>query len=108
MAGYSEIAAIMAKNPESAVFKRFQGLHARINLFLQADLVCLEEELDDIVNKAMQPDTDGKLAIPAEEGLDVSWETTRCARTVPAKAHRDKIMEIQEKLETYCKCLCEP
>jgi hypothetical protein len=105
MAGYSEMATVMAENPESVVFRNFQALHARIILFLQADIVCAEEELDEIVEEAKREaavDND-KLEMPPEEGLNVCWDTTRDRRTRLAREHWDKIKEIEAKLENYCK-----
>jgi hypothetical protein len=102
MARYSELAALMAQKPEAAILRRFQALHARITLLLHADLCSLEKELDDIVQKALQPDCEAKMLL-ASENLDFEWKTIRDSHTPLAQEHRKKVAEIQQKLVMYCK-----
>ncbi|KAJ9494762.1 hypothetical protein LTR99_001826 [Exophiala xenobiotica] len=100
MVRYSEIASLMADCPESVVFRRFQALSARINIFLQADLCNLEQELDEIVIRASQPSSSDKSMCNAED-LDVEWEIIHKSQTSLAREYRDKIAEAQRTLGTY-------
>ncbi|KEF60223.1 uncharacterized protein A1O9_05073 [Exophiala aquamarina CBS 119918] len=100
MARYSEHAAFIAQKPEAAILRRFQELHARIILLLHADLCNLEKDLNDIVQKAIRPDSNTTGSLVPED-LDFEWKTIRDSPTPLAQEHRAKIAEIQEKLFTY-------
>lgn len=43
--GYPKVATFMGNHPELAIFRRFRGLNARNLLYLQAELVEIENEL---------------------------------------------------------------
>lgn len=46
--GYPRLATFMAHEPGAAIYRRFASLNARILLYRQAEIVCLEHELDDL------------------------------------------------------------
>jgi len=46
--GYPRLATFMGHEPGAAIYRRFASLNARILLYRQAELVCLEHELDDL------------------------------------------------------------
>lgn len=94
------MAALMADYPESTIFRRFQRLRAKLNLFLQAELCSLEKELDNIVQEAMHPAQDSNAQTPPEN-LDFEWKTIRSSQTPLAQDHRKKMEEIQQKLAMY-------
>ena len=45
MEGYAKIASIMGSHPEVAILRRFGALNAQNLLYLQAELVALEQDL---------------------------------------------------------------
>ena len=47
MEGYSKIAALMGAYPETLIFRRFGAMSAQNLLYLQAELVHLEQELQE-------------------------------------------------------------
>ena len=55
---YTGLADLMAENPEKAIFRRFTQLNIKNLLYLQAELACLEEDLNDAVEHDKNfPDT---------------------------------------------------
>jgi hypothetical protein len=46
---YTGLADLMAENPEKAIFRRFTQLNIKNLLYLQAELACLEEDLNEAV-----------------------------------------------------------
>lgn len=47
MEGYAKLASLMGANPEVAILRRFGAMNAQNLLYLQAELVALENELRD-------------------------------------------------------------
>lgn len=46
--GYPRLATFMGHEPGAAIYRRFASLNARILLYRQAEIVCLEYELDQL------------------------------------------------------------
>jgi len=46
--GYPRLATFMGHEPGAAIYRRFASLNARVLLYRQAELVCLEHELDEL------------------------------------------------------------
>jgi hypothetical protein len=90
--GYTELASIMGKNPELAIFRRFSALNAKNLLYLQAELVNLEARLQR--HAATTPDTEKaryesdwfSLSRSEKDGDDKQWQT---------------FLEIRAKLKEY-------
>jgi hypothetical protein len=49
--GYPRLSTFMAHEPGAAIARRFASLNLRILLYKQAELVCLEHELDELEQK---------------------------------------------------------
>jgi len=92
--GYPRLATFMGHEPGAAIYRRFASLNSRILLYRQAEIVCLEHELDDLeksssnskhlhysVKKLMH-------APPGSEGARL-W---------------DKVQQLDMALERYSKC----
>ena len=46
--GYPRLATFMGNEPGAAIYRRFASLNARVLLYRQAEIVCLEHELDEL------------------------------------------------------------
>ena len=46
--GYPRLATFMGNEPGAAIYRRFASLNARVLLYRQAEIVCLEHELDQL------------------------------------------------------------
>jgi hypothetical protein len=49
--GYPRLSTFMAHEPGAAIVRRFASLNLRILLYKQAEIVCLEHELDELEQK---------------------------------------------------------
>lgn len=98
--GYPALASWIGRDPdgETLVFRRFRRLSARNILHLQSQLIQLEQEIDDLDEKARKSvDLDSRQALRR-------WETfTQLAGnpTSPEKRHLDKIAEFSVKITEY-------
>ena len=92
MEGYQKIADLMAHNNELLIFRKFQRLNAQNLLHLQADLVYLEKEWDDIAER----DRQSGLA-----DYDRDWISLRNS----GGERLQKSIEIKKKLKEYSKSL---
>jgi hypothetical protein len=91
--GYPRLATFMAHEPGAAIARRFASLNLRILLYKQAEIVCLEHELDELEqNVAGQKHLHQNIRelIHAESGSD---------------GHKiwDKIQKLDVALERYSK-----
>ena len=91
--GYPRLAHLMGKYPGEAIFRRFATLNARNLLYLQAELVQLEWELEQ--------DTNADCA--SEDGARRAFQTH--ARTLreegKGSVQWEKVLLIREKLKEY-------
>ncbi|RAH67573.1 uncharacterized protein BO66DRAFT_354745 [Aspergillus aculeatinus CBS 121060] len=77
--GYDKLATLMALDPGSSIFRRFAKLNAKNLLYLQAELVYLQTELDECVQRDHRSSSDEKRAYAfsvwrLQESLDQSEE----------------------------------
>ena len=56
--GYSKLAELYGQKPEVAIFKRFGRLNAENLLFLQAELLLLEQELKEIIAEDLRSENE--------------------------------------------------
>ncbi|TLD20917.1 ATP synthase subunit gamma [Venturia nashicola] len=95
--GYPKLATFMAHEPGGAIARRFASLNLRILLYKQAEIVCLEHELDELETKFRDKKDlhhSVKALIHAEAGSE-------------GKELWDKIQSIDVALERYNRLLLE-
>lgn len=100
MEGYAKIANLMTEDPGLAIFRRFGALNMQNLLYLQAELVQLEDEL----KEQSQLDHSN-----AQDKFRYSFSSSWIAMKLSAKEEGsgqqwEKVCEIQEKLHKYCMC----
>ena len=71
MGGYPELSALMGSHPKIAIFQRFATLGSQNLLYLQAELVYLKQELQDIAKE------DDESADPVRQSYKNSWSTLK-------------------------------
>lgn len=97
--GYPWLADLISRDPDSEtyVFRRFNRLSARTLLLQQAELISLENRLDELDRQLVQNgEPDVQLAVR-------SWhEAEKIQSRLPAvKAHMELTSKIEKKLEAY-------
>lgn len=95
--GYPKLATFMAHEPGGAIARRFASLNLRILLYKQAEIVCLEHELDELEDKFRHKKDlhhSVKALIHAKAGSE-------------GKEMWDKIQSIDVALERYSKADCD-
>jgi len=87
--GYPSVAALVSKSNDFAIFRKFRYLNARNLLYLQAELVDLENDLETIDRR-----------LQAENHIDElkSWE-----KYAMDKERRDLVLRIRKTLDEYSK-----
>ena len=93
MEGYAKIAQVMGQHEELAIFRRFSTLNMHNLLYLQAELVHLESDYQEIAER------DKACSEYPYRSRDW-WSLTQ----LDCKGNRDqwdKILEIREKLQIY-------
>lgn len=93
MEGYPAIAQIMSSHSELAIFRRFKELNSLDVLYAQAELVHLEEDLNELrasdkarAERALYQRDWWSLANSAEDEHKEQWQ---------------KVLEIRKKLDAY-------
>ena len=96
MEGYPKVAILQGRNPELGMYRRFATLNARNLLYLQAEIVNLEDQLKEYTMEDINSDEPGKelfsrnwyyLSRPNESGVHNSqWHIA---------------LKIREKLKEY-------
>lgn len=96
MEGYPQLSAVMAAHSDVAIFRTFGVLNAQNLLHLQAELVHLEKELQDIIKE------DSQCQDPSRQQLHHSWHKLNQSLE-PGKDPIQwmKCLEIREKLREY-------
>jgi hypothetical protein len=87
--GYDKLAYLIGDFPDLTAFRKFGALTAKCLLYMQAELVHLEYELEILSRE------DRRSVESASSG--VSWKALQNGNT----AQKEKILEIQRKLEQY-------
>ena len=94
MTGYDKLARLVADYPDLTIYRRFGVLSAKILLFMQAELVHLEKNLEIV---ALDDHKD-----PARSSFGSSWAALFGAPSGEgADLQSRKITEIQDKLSNY-------
>lgn len=96
-AGYSRLAALMGENPETAVFKRFASLNALNLLYMQAELVDLENSLQ------RQAKADAESGHFERSLYARDWQTLRDSTTAEYgdSTQWNTALKLREKLGEY-------
>ncbi|MCJ1336571.1 hypothetical protein MMC09_001847 [Bachmanniomyces sp. S44760] len=98
MEGYPRLANLVGRKPEVAIFRRFGALNVENLLFLQAELVTLEQELKEIVEEDKHSDD------PARKEFSTSWyalHESRMSKSRRVRLQWEKRVEIRKKLNEY-------
>lgn len=103
MDGYPKIAGLMSRHHELAIFRRFDELNYRNILYLQAELVQLEDELREIATQDQES--------PSRTLYARDWSSLAQSESEgDGRLQWQKVLLIREKLEKYSKlvlrCLC--
>lgn len=97
MGSYNKLSKFMGALPEVAIFRRFGALNAQNLLFLQAELVRLEDELQSIrEDDAQSGDLEKKQSHQSWRSLVLAHEQDK-----GANSQWRKVLEIREKLKEY-------
>jgi hypothetical protein len=96
--GYTQLAALMEAHPEIAIFRRFGRLNAKNLLYLQAELIHLENRLQKCV------DEDAASGHVDRTIYDRDWQTlseSGAAAPDGDPAQWNAILLIRKRLEEY-------
>ncbi|KAL8878803.1 MAG: hypothetical protein Q9198_003465, partial [Flavoplaca austrocitrina] len=99
MASYNRLAALIGKHQELAIFRRFQTLNAKSLLYMQAELLNLENEL-----KGIELDDESSKDID-RASLHASVFNLKESSGSDHQLQWNIAMDIREKLERYNKAL---
>jgi hypothetical protein len=92
--GYPRLATFMGHEPGAAIYRRFASLNARILLYRQAEIVCLEHELDDL-----------EKSLSSKKHLHHSIKRIMHASPGTEGARLwDKVQQLETALERYSQC----
>ncbi|KAL8932495.1 MAG: hypothetical protein Q9211_006282 [Gyalolechia sp. 1 TL-2023] len=95
MADYNKLVNLMGEHQDLAIFRRFQNLNIKTLIYMQADILHLEQELNIVEYEDKRSDDKSRASLHASffnlkessgERHDVQW---------------NKVKEIQEKLGLY-------
>lgn len=100
MEGYAKLASLMGANPEVAILRRFGSLNAQNLLYLQAELVALEEDLRATAAEDSASD-DPDRAIHSRDWYTLSRSKIHTAGNEAAGKQWQTILSIREKLREY-------
>ncbi len=95
MDGYAKLARTMGRYPELAIFRAFRTLNMQNLLYLQAELMTLEQNLEVI---AILDNTSGN---PGKEAYQNSWAALSKSKNEGDTMQLDKVLTIREKLKEY-------
>jgi hypothetical protein len=92
MAGYNEFANLIGSYPELTIYRKFATLTSKNLLYMQAELIYLENQLR-VISEVDHED-------PEKRGFGVSWEALNEASGDGA-AQKRIVLEIRQKLKEY-------
>jgi DNA-directed RNA polymerase subunit F len=96
MAGYSQLAAVIGKHHEYAIFRKFSVLNAKNLLYMQGELTHLEAELKMIAVENIHSKD------PQKADFEFSISSLIASHaSEDGNEHWAKILEIREKLKEY-------
>ena len=96
MDGYAKIARLMAHHHEMATFRGFEAISFQNLLYLQAELVYLQDELQELVK------ADKESGHPIKSVYEKDWRQLRQSQADGSEQWQ-KVLEIRAKLREYCK-----
>ncbi|KAL9601210.1 MAG: hypothetical protein Q9179_002939 [Wetmoreana sp. 5 TL-2023] len=99
MASYNKLAALMGEHQEMATFRRFQRLNAKSILYMQAEILHLERELD-MIELEDKVSADKNRALLHESVFNLKESSG-----YPHDVQWSKVLEVRKKLEAYNKAL---
>ncbi|KAI4226306.1 MAG: hypothetical protein LQ349_006899 [Xanthoria aureola] len=95
MGDYTALASMMANHAEAAIFRRFDTLNIKNLLYMQAELVDLEDQLHDIESE------DKKSEAPNKVSFSSSVQALRRSASTRDNDQWMKYKEVQEKIHAY-------
>lgn len=108
MEGYAKLASIMGSHPEVAILRRFGALNVQNLLYLQAELVALEDDLRAIAAED-NASSDPNRAIYSRDWHTLSNSKNYTPGGETAGKQWQTVLSIREKLKeystsAYCRC----
>lgn len=98
MEGYQRLAALMGSLDEFAIFRRFRSLNMQNILYLQAEIMHLEEELLELSKR--------DVIHPSRTYHHKDWWSLANGEEAADQDQWKKVLEIREKLKVYSKLVC--
>lgn len=95
MGNYTRLAALIGNHEELALFRRFAALNAKSLLYMQAELVHLEAELENIANE------DSFSGHGEKESFEVSFSKLKDSCGTENDLQWRRVLEIRHKLKEY-------
>ncbi|KAL8677660.1 MAG: hypothetical protein Q9224_007171 [Gallowayella concinna] len=99
MGDYTKLACMVATHEEAAIFRRFDILNVKSLLYMQAELVDLEDQLRDIEEQ------DKKSRDPEKALFPTSIQALKKSSFTKNNEQWMKYKEVQEKIHAYSMCL---
>lgn len=94
MHGYAKVAHLMAQYEEFAILKRFKALNYQILLYQQAEITCLQEDLEKLAERDA---TD-----PTRQHYAKDWWALAHTETQQEGGEQwCKVQQIRQKLDEY-------
>ena len=100
MEGYAKIASIMGSHPEVAILRRFGALNAQNLLYLQAELVALEQDLRAISAKDSTSNEQNRTKY-SRDWYTLSRSQNQTTGGEDAGKQWQTILQIRAKLKEY-------
>ncbi|KAI9880356.1 MAG: hypothetical protein M1830_003967 [Pleopsidium flavum] len=101
MEGYAKLAAMMGRHPEMAIFRAFRPLNTQNLLYLQAELVELERDLEFIAS------LDNASGNPPKQAYARSWSALQKSKEDGDGLQLSKVLTIRAKLKEYNEALLQ-
>jgi hypothetical protein len=102
MAGHTKVARFMAHHGEMGILRRFKDLNFKNLLYLQAELVELEKELEDL-SRADNAAIDSPRA-----SYQKHWPLLRESKSDGSGDQWAKVLQIRKTLKQYSTSLLDP
>ncbi|MCJ1269864.1 hypothetical protein MMC22_009757 [Lobaria immixta] len=101
MGNYTRLAALIGNHEELALFRRFAALNAKSLLYMQAELVHLEAELENIANE------DSYSGHGEKDSFEVSFSKLKDSCGTENDLQWRRVLEIRHKLKEYNNALLQ-
>lgn len=97
MPGYEKITSLLSNDEDLAMYRRFRFLSTKTLLYMQAELLHLEEKLKNQVKRDLEPN-DGK-----EMDFDVYWKTLNETPDNGLSCwQKEMVQAVKLRLTEYC------